>query len=47
MDLEMCTGEWCPIKERCLRYTAKPSKNQRYMKPRNWCQLFLKDCRVK
>ena len=30
MDITMCTGEGCPAKEECLRYTAKASDYQSY-----------------
>ena len=26
MDITMCTGEGCPAKEECLRYTAKANE---------------------
>lgn len=25
-DITMCSGEGCPLKESCYRYTAKPSE---------------------
>ena len=30
LDITMCTGEECPLKENCYRYTAKPSDYQSY-----------------
>jgi hypothetical protein len=33
-DITMCPGTFCPHKETCYRYTAKPSDYQSYfMKP--------------
>jgi len=29
-DITMCSGEECPLKESCYRYTAKPSRYQSY-----------------
>ncbi len=26
MDITMCSGQGCPIKEKCYRFTAKPSE---------------------
>lgn len=43
----MCRGEWCDIKERCLRFTAKPDENQKYFKHtpiwNNECKMYLKN----
>lgn len=25
-DITMCSGEGCPVKEKCYRFTAKPSE---------------------
>ena len=30
MDITMCTGEKCPLKQICYRHTAKPSRFQSY-----------------
>ena len=30
MDITMCVGTDCPHKEKCFRYTAKPSEYQSY-----------------
>lgn len=30
MDITMCSGKGCDFKERCFRYTAKPSERQTY-----------------
>ena len=44
----MCKGEGCPLKEQCLRYTAKPGKHMQsyftevpYDKEKKECQHFL------
>jgi hypothetical protein len=29
-DIAMCEGTNCPVKEKCHRFTAKPSKYQTY-----------------
>lgn len=29
-DISMCTGDKCPTRETCYRYTAKPSPRQSY-----------------
>ena len=29
-DIAMCSGEECPFKEKCYRFTAKPSEYQSY-----------------
>ena len=47
MDIEMCIREDCPVKHKCLRYTAKPSENQKYVKIYDRCDMFLKDFRAK
>ncbi len=31
MDGTMCRGYDCPVKETCLRYTAKPSEHQEWL----------------
>ena len=45
-DITMCSGEKCPLKQMCHRYTAKPSNYQSYfMKPpisEGKCEHFLK-----
>jgi len=54
MDLDMCEGLNCPLKNRCYRYTApKDYKYQSYMigspfrkeKGKIVCDLFIKDKR--
>lgn len=30
MDITMCKGDNCPLKDQCFRYTAKPSEYQSY-----------------
>lgn len=30
MDITMCKGTECPVKERCHRFTAKPDEYQAY-----------------
>lgn len=30
MDITMCSGKGCDFKERCFRFTAKPSDRQSY-----------------
>tara|TARA_R110000868_G_scaffold98868_1_gene272192 strand:- start:1198 stop:1371 length:174 start_codon:yes stop_codon:yes gene_type:complete len=47
-DIAMCKGEGCPLKEQCLRYTAKPGKHMQsyftevpYDKEKKECQHFL------
>ncbi len=27
-DIAMCTNEGCPLKQKCFRYTAKPSEHR-------------------
>jgi len=29
-DISMCTGENCPLKEKCYRFKAKPSSYQAF-----------------
>ncbi len=29
-DITMCSGEGCPAKEKCYRFTAEPSYRQSY-----------------
>ena len=29
-DITMCTGDGCPLKENCYRFTAEKSKRQSY-----------------
>lgn len=29
-DIAMCSGDGCPLKEKCYRFTAKPSDYQSY-----------------
>lgn len=29
-DIAMCSGDGCPLKEKCYRFTAKPSEYQSY-----------------
>jgi hypothetical protein len=29
-DIAMCSGDGCPFKEKCYRFTAKPSDYQSY-----------------
>ena len=31
MDIDKCKGVGCIAKEKCLRYTAQPNKNQWYI----------------
>ena len=33
MDISKCTGELCPIKNQCKRYTVKASEWQSYIEP--------------
>ena len=35
-DITMCMGDGCPAKERCYRFTAKPSKYQSYFAVVPW-----------
>lgn len=30
MDITLCEGTNCPLKDQCFRYTAKPSEYQSY-----------------
>ena len=43
----MCSGEKCPLKQICYRYTAKPSDRQSYfMEPpvlEGTCDYFWRD----
>ena len=44
-DYAMCSGEGCPMKEKCKRYRSFPSDRQSYfMKPpfkQENCELFI------
>lgn len=47
-DITMCSGEGCPKKEQCYRFTARPDQRQSYFaKPpindRGECSYFLPD----
>jgi hypothetical protein len=46
-DITMCSGEKCPLKQICYRYTAKPSDYQAYFaKPPvlgGTCEYFWRD----
>ena len=46
-DITMCSGEKCPLKQICYRYTAKPSDYQSYFaKPPvlgGMCEYFWRD----
>lgn len=47
-DITMCTGEKCPLKQICYRYTAKPSRFQSYfvespVDDDGECKYFWKD----
>ena len=33
MDISKCTGELCPIKDLCKRFTVKASEYQSYIEP--------------
>lgn len=33
MDISKCSGEGCPIKDRCYRYTSKAGTRQFYIQP--------------
>ena len=44
-DITMCEGTDCPLKERCYRFTAKPSDYQSYfVKPPGRKVEELFDC---
>ena len=32
-DITMCTGGYCPLKEKCYRYKANPDEYQWYIDP--------------
>ena len=46
-DITMCKWEWCPMKDKCYRYTAKPSEMQSYFIEtpiEDWkCEYFWED----
>ena len=49
-DISMCSGEGCPMREQCYRYTAKPSEWQSYfgrppIKEDGTCDYFARDDR--
>jgi hypothetical protein len=31
MDITKCKGDYCPIRDKCKRYTLKPSISQSYL----------------
>jgi len=44
--ITMCTGEGCPMKEQCFRFTAKVGEMQSYfaeppVKANGQCEYFL------
>lgn len=43
-DISMCSGDGCPIKEKCYRFTAKPDEYlQSYIQPPykdGKCEMF-------
>lgn len=46
-DISMCSGENCPLKEKCYRHKAKPSDYQTYflnppVKEDGTCEYFWK-----
>ncbi len=46
-DITMCSGEKCPLKQICYRYTAKPSEPQSYFVKApvlgGTCEYFWRD----
>ena len=47
-DITMCSGEKCPLKENCYRYTAKPNEFRQayFMEPpvsEGKCEHFWRD----
>ena len=47
-DITMCSGEKCPLKENCYRYTAKPNEFRQayFMEPPvigETCEYFWRD----
>ena len=49
-DITMCSGEKCPLKENCYRYTAKPNEFRQayFMEPpvsEGECEHFWRDDR--
>lgn len=46
VDISMCSGKGCPVKDSCYRYTATPSLHQSYIIPpydndKKECEYFL------
>jgi len=43
-DISKCSGNKCPSKEKCYRYTCKSSKRQSYADFHNYVDKDLKRC---